>query len=99
VPLELLLAGAVTRAPGCGAYAEKKLSYYVLSLYTDRFRKKKIRIPRWAMTGKSIFLEKTTNMKYSVIYNVNLRAYLMMDGLLELLIVEDGPNHEIFREI
>jgi hypothetical protein len=31
-------------------------------------------------------------MEYSVIYNVNLRAYLLMDGLLELLVVEDGPD-------
>jgi hypothetical protein len=38
-------------------------------------------------------------MKYSVIHNVNLRANLLMNGLLELLVVEDGPNHEIFRAI
>jgi hypothetical protein len=38
-------------------------------------------------------------MKYSVLYNVNLRANLLMDGLLELLVVENGPDHEIFRAI
>jgi hypothetical protein len=38
-------------------------------------------------------------MKYSVLYNVHLRANLLMDGLLELLVVEDGPNYEIFRAI
>jgi hypothetical protein len=38
-------------------------------------------------------------MKYSVKFNVNLRANLLMDGLLKLSVVEDGPSYGIFRDI
>jgi hypothetical protein len=53
----------------------------------------------WMACSNSMLLRTVHTMKYSEIYNWNLRAYLLMDGLFELHVVEDGAYYEIFRDI